>query len=310
MGELRRAPGVHLFIVKKLIRSRGARFLLAVLVLTVVGLLARPHVRRAAAAAIDRSPNHGLPAPAASAGELRVEIASPPASLAMELVDVAPGTTPRGTVFVLHGIRDQKESMRGFGAMLANSGFRAILIDLRGHGRSTGEWLSYGAVESHDMVQVLDALTARGLVVGKVGALGISYGAATSIEWAGVDPRVQAVVAIAPFASLRAVVPGYAPVRLPGSFVDSCIDEAGREADFDPDRASPVTAITHTRASVLLIHGRMDDRIPPWHSEHIAAAGADHAELILLPGETHETIGEDRSGTIRERGMGWFAAHL
>jgi len=135
----------------------------------VLGLVARPHVRRAAAAAIDRSPNHGLPAPAPRPGELRVEIASPPASLAMELVDVAPGTTLKGTVFVLHGIRDHKESMRSFGAMLAESGFRAILVDLRGHGRSSGEWLSYGAVESHDLAQVLDALTAQGLVIGKVG---------------------------------------------------------------------------------------------------------------------------------------------
>jgi len=296
--------------MKKLLRSRGARFLVTLLVLVVLGLVARPHVRRAAAAAIDRSPNHGLPAPAPRPGELRVEIASPPASLAMELVDVAPGTTLKGTVFVLHGIRDHKESMRSFGAMLAESGFRAILVDLRGHGRSSGEWLSYGAVESHDLAQVLDALTAQGLVIGKVGVLGLSYGAATAIEWAGVDPRVVAVVAIAPFASLRAVVPGYVPVKLPSSFVDGCIDEAGREADFDPDRASPVAAIAQTRAAVLLIHGRMDDRIPPWHSEHIAAAGAGHTELILLPGETHETIGEDRSGTIRERGMGWFAAHL
>ncbi|HEX7604784.1 MAG TPA: alpha/beta fold hydrolase [Polyangiaceae bacterium] len=296
--------------MKKLLRSRGVRLLVTLLVLVVVGLVARPHVRRAAAAAIDRSPNHGLPAPAPRPDELRVEIASPPASLAMELVDVAPGTTPKGTVFVLHGIRDRKESMRSFGAMLAESGFRAILVDLRGHGRSSGEWLSYGAVESHDLAKVLDALTAQGLVVGKVGVLGLSYGAATAIEWAGVDPRVVAVVAIAPFASLRAVVPGYVPVKLPSSFVDGCIDEAGREADFDPDRASPVAAIVQTRAAVLLIHGQMDDRIPPWHSEHIAAAGAGHTELILLPGETHETIGEDRSGTIRERGMGWFAAHL
>ena len=239
-----------------------------------------------------------------------MEIASPPASLAMEIMDVAPGATPKGTVFVLHGIRDRKESMRGFGAMLVAGGFRAVLVDLRGHGRSSGEWLSYGAVESHDLASVLDALVARNLVAGSVGALGISYGAATAIQWAGIDPRVVAVVAIAPFASLRDVVPGYTPIRLPGSFVDSCIDEAGREADFDPDRASPVAAIARTHAAVLLIHGTMDDRIPPWHSQHIAAAGADHTELVLLDGETHETIGEDRSGTIRNRGMGWFADHL
>jgi hypothetical protein len=67
------------------------------------------------------------------------------------------------------------------------------------------------------------------MVVGRVGVM-LSYGAATAIEWAGTDPRITAVVAVAPFASLRAVVPGYAPL-LPGSYVQSAIDVAGREGD-------------------------------------------------------------------------------
>jgi pimeloyl-ACP methyl ester carboxylesterase len=223
-----------------------------------------------------------------------------------EIVDAT--TPPRGTVFLLHGIRSDKTRMRAWGQMLAEAGFRAVLVDLRGHGRSTGDWLSYGVVESRDLVQALDALEARGLRVGSVGVMGISYGAATAIEWAGKDPRISAVVAVAPFASLRAVVPGYAPLPLPEAFVNGAIDMAGRQGGFDPDDASPVLAIAHTRARVLLIHGEDDGRIPPWHSERIFAAGKDHAELVLVPGAGHQSIADDP--VVSARAPEWFTRCL
>jgi pimeloyl-ACP methyl ester carboxylesterase len=117
-------------------------------------------------------------------------------------------------------------------------------------------------------------------------------------------------VAVAPFASLRAVVPSYTPIPLPSAFIDSCIDEAGREAGFDPDLASPVSSIAKAGAPVLLIHGDADVSIPLWHSKQIAAAGGNRAELVVVPHEGHESISLDRTGTIRDRGMRFLREHL
>jgi hypothetical protein len=92
--------------------------------------------------------------------------------------------------------------------------------------------------------------------------MGVSYGAATAFERAGRDRRVEAVVAIAPFASPREVVPNcvalFAPrlaPLLPAALVDRVIDRGGRAAGFDPDEASPLDAIARARAHVLLSHG-------------------------------------------------------
>jgi pimeloyl-ACP methyl ester carboxylesterase len=289
--------------------TRGAT-LVAVLIGAIAGAraLVLHVVLPAVVPALVWAPNHGGGGREPVAGELRVDVGPPAASLAIALVE--PTDAVRGTVFVLHGIRDRKEAVQGWGEMLAAAGYRAVLVDLRGHGRSSGAFLSYGVIESRDLVQVLDALASRGLRTGSVGVMGMSYGAATAIEWAAVDSRVKAIVAIAPFASLRAVVPGYLPFKLPSFLVNRCIDAAAAAAGFDPDRASPTEAITKTRAPLLLIHGGADDRIPSWHSKLIAAAAVGRVELVVVPSADHGSITGDPSGVIRKRAPEWFDHHL
>jgi pimeloyl-ACP methyl ester carboxylesterase len=286
-------------------RRRGAHRVSALFLLLGALTIACQPLQHLVASAIVVAPNRGAPTPATIDGELPVSVGPPSATLSLEIID---GKDSHGTVFVLHGIRADKRSVRRWGKMLAAAGLRAVLVDLRGHGRSTGDWLSYGIVESRDLMQALDALEARGLRVGLVGVMGISYGGAVAIEWAGCDPRIRAVVAIAPFASLRSVVPGYAPVPLPASFVSGAIDIAGREGGFDPDQASPVVAIARSNAPVLLIHGQDDHRIPAWHSQLILAARRENTELLLVAGAGHQSIGSDP--IIRDHAPAWLAQHL
>jgi pimeloyl-ACP methyl ester carboxylesterase len=256
-----------------------------------------------AAHAIVDAPNAGKARPAPIDGEWRVETGNPSATIAFELVGPADA---RATVLVLHGIRDSRQSMRGWGELIAAAGLRAVLVDLRGQGRSTGGVLSYGVLDAQDLSGVLDELHARGLASGRIGALGISYGAATAIEWAGRDTRVERVVAIAPFASLAEVVVGYAPIPVPQLFADRAVALAGEMGSFDPAEASPLLAIRRTHAAVLLFHGTADERIAPRQSQELLAGAPDHAELVLVEGASHETIGADPSGQLRARAMEWL----
>lgn len=117
------------------------------------------------------------------------------------LVPVAGAPSPRGTILVLHGIRDRKTNMLGVGRLLSQNGFRAILIDLRGHGDSSGDRLTCGIVEARDLSQVVDELSRRGLLSGALGVYGPSYGGAVAIQLAALDPRVRAVAAVSTFSS-------------------------------------------------------------------------------------------------------------
>ena len=99
---------------------------------------------------------------------------------------------------------------------LADAGYRAVLVDLRGRGRSTGKYMTFGLQEAKDLSQVIDALEQRGLLAGNLGVYGISYGATTSIHLAAADRRVRAVVAVEPFSTAREEVPHFARVMVPG----------------------------------------------------------------------------------------------
>src|SRR5208337_925047 len=107
-------------------------------------------------------------------------------------------SAPRGTVVLLHGYGLAQFSMAPWALRLAQAGWRCVLVDLRGHGKSTGKRIYFGLQETNDLRQLLDRLDHDGQLMPPVAAVGESYGAAIAVRWMTVDPRVHAVVAITP----------------------------------------------------------------------------------------------------------------
>lgn len=285
-------------------RPRGRRygpwvFALVALALAGVGALLSEYV---AAWGIIEAPNFESPPRPSPRAKMRVEVGPPPATIAVDWLEVDPA---HGTIFLLHGIRARRDRMRPWAEPFGAAGLRPVLVDLRGHGGSSGDYLSYGVFDARDLRQVLDALERRRVVAPPYFAFGVSYGAAVAIQWASADPRVEAVVAVAPFASLRDVARSYAP-RVPRFLLDRAVDRAGALAGFDPDLASARDAVARTRGRLLLIHGSRDRRVPPWHSRAIFEARPSGTGLVLVDGATHRTIFDDPDGVVRRAALRFF----
>jgi len=246
--------------------------------------------------------------------QLRIEVGPPAASLS---VWVLKSNEPRATVLMLHGVRDNKRALLRIGRRLAGAGYRVVLVDSRGHGCSTGEWLTYGVQESRDLVRVLDVLRSENLIVGPVGVYGVSYGAATAIQFAAIEPRVKAVVAVAPYCEMTCEVKHY--VRqlfwvptwaISEEDVKQSLTRAGELAGFDPRSADVVQAIQQTAAPVLLIHGKQDRLVPVSDSQQLHAAAATHSELLILRWDGHFTVMHDPAGTVSRAAIDWFDRQL
>jgi pimeloyl-ACP methyl ester carboxylesterase len=220
--------------------------------------------------------------------EFRVDVGSPeePLELLVQVVDPVDAAPPRGTVLVLHGVVSSGRAMLPHARRLAHHGYRAVLVDLRGHGKSDGQYLTYGVRESDDLVRVIDELEARRLVTG-------------------------------PFSTMRDVVPDFGRTVLPGvgslvpdQALDAGVDEAGRQGDFDPNLSDACAAIQQTRARVLVIHGEEDWMVPTYHGKRLHEAAPDHSQLVLLPWTGHLTAWLDPLGQVGAETHRWFDTHL
>jgi len=255
--------------------------------------------------------------PARTSLHLRIPVGPPAASISCLTIPPPNRAKPLGTILVLHGIRDDKRSQLGTGTWLSDLGYRAVLVDHRGHGRSTGKYLTYGVHESRDMVQVLDHLEKKGLLAPPVGAVGFSYGGAVALQLAARDKRIKAVVTVATFASLREVLPAYVSHYVPilgglltSAQIEGALEQAGEQAGFDPDEASNTKAAATTSAQLLIIHGQDDPKVPADHAQRIHQAARSRSKLMVVPGEDHDSILADRSGLVRKKMTAWFKRWL
>ena len=236
--------------------------------------------------------------------------AAPPADIREVLTIPCPGAsvrawvfeprgTPRGTVVVLHGIGDSKLGSLNSARAHAARGYRAVAWDSRGHGDSSGRFLTYGVQEAQDLRLLVDQLEQRGLLAAPLAIVGSSYGAATAIQYGALDARVDRIVAISPFASLREVVPAYLhwiagriALLVPAAWTDARIDEAGHIGGFDPDRACPRCVAPKLKAATLIVASRADERIPFEQSQAVYAALTARREWHLVDGAQHVSVGD------------------
>ncbi|MEO0322282.1 MAG: alpha/beta fold hydrolase [Myxococcota bacterium] len=229
--------------------------------------------------------------------------------------EVRGGRAPNAadTVLLLHGLGDSKASMAGLARRLQSRGMRAVAVDLRGHGRSEGDHIGYGAFEAPDLSQLLDALEAEGRGPGRVGVYAASYGAHVAAQLAARDPRVHRVVAVGAYASLRSTVPEFVRLRyperadLPEPAIQRAVTAAATLAGFDAEAASAerwLSAPEAGPARVLFIHGADDEVVPIAHAERLASACGAPCRLLRLEGKDH--LGSMHGPELRAALLAWL----
>jgi pimeloyl-ACP methyl ester carboxylesterase len=201
--------------------------------------------------------------------------------------------SPRGTVMLLHGYGLAQFAMAPWALRLAEEGWRCVLVDLRGHGKSTGKRIYYGVQETCDLSQLLDALAGDGQLTPRVAVLGDSYGAALALRWKAVEPRIGSAVAISPYAELSNAVLNlchdYAG-WLPQGLVKAGLRKLPSLLQVPPDELDTTTVLARSPVVALFIAGA-DDRIAPVAVvRRLFEQASPGSELFVVPGATHEVV--------------------
>lgn len=200
-------------------------------------------------------------------------------------------------VILLHGGLGHSGNWSFQAAALAASGHRVILIDSRGHGRSTrdGRPFSYELMAT-DVLAVMDALA-----IDSATLLGWSDGACTALILGALHPdRVAGVLFFAcnmdpsgtlPFVPTPVIDRCFARHKLdyaalsatPGDF-DAFVDAVGTMQRTQPNYAQD--DLRRIKVPVTILHSDGDEFIRPEHAHYLADT-IPGAHLVTLPGVTH-----------------------
>ena len=200
---------------------------------------------------------------------------------------------PRGTIILLHGYGVAQFSMLPWGFRLAEDGWRCVLVDLRGHGESTGKRVYFTVKETNDISQLLDKLARDKMLVEPVSLMGESYGAVLALRLKTVDPRIQSVVAIAPYASFSNAVLNirreYTPL-IPKVMVKAGIKKVPALLKIPADEFDTTIVLRRTPVRALFVAGGEDKIAPPVEVQKVRALALPGSEYVLVPDATHEAL--------------------
>ena len=206
-----------------------------------------------------------------------------------------PGDDSGPHLIFVHGIGSVRSGDKavGLAARIVGLGYNVLMFDLRGHGSSGGDKVSGGFYERADVLGAFDYLLRRGVDIGRVGLMGFSMGAATSIMAAAQEPRITALAAdstyanaselIAREAARKTPIPGWlTPVFMPASKLI-----ANGIYGIDIGSLVPEESVADLGYPVLVIHGTEDKRIPLEQGQRVADAAKEGSSIWLVPEVDH-----------------------
>ena len=188
------------------------------------------------------------------------------------------GTGPTGpTVVIVHGWGSNKSAMLDRAAILHDA-YNLLIVDLRNHGQSEAAATTQGIREADDVEAAVDWLEST-KAPDIIAMVGVSMGAATALNAADDDLRIDAIVIEATHATManaaqaRLEVAGY-PLSLPGSWA-ILLGTLIRTGE-DVSSADAIQAIERLdERPVLIISGGRDDAIGKSDAQDLLQAARD-----------------------------------
>lgn len=221
------------------------------------------------------------------------------------------------TVLLLHAISGNRTATLALAQVLLPKGFRVLAVDARGHGDSGGAFASFGAMEAGDVRQWIGA--AKTSVPGAcVYTIGSSLGAAHALQ-ASDAHELCGVIAMSGYFSLREIAFdrigqqvgagdwfGRLPARLG---IEAAILYTRLRYGVDFGSASAHDAVGRPGAPILVVHGALDDNVPPRHAQLVREANPSRVTVWLVPGGDHNNLGRAAGAQFHSRILAFLTSN-
>ena len=218
------------------------------------------------------------------------------------------------TVIALHGKGSNRIGVLRFGKLFYERGFNVLIYDQRHHGRSEGSYTTYGYYEAHDVSTAIDFLESQNVNTKRLGIIGESFGAATSLLAGAIDARIQFVIADSSYTDMPNAVkdnawrmnymPHY-PIPDIGFAVAALL------ADFNPWEVRPIDALKSINKPVLIVHCDQDEwAYPKYAYQLFEASDKTETEFKMFPDCDHVAAYDDYTEDYEKMVDSFLNKHL
>lgn len=202
-------------------------------------------------------------------------------------------------IIVVHGYKAAFPWSLQFLNMFLNEGFNVLLVDQRSHGRSEGEFATYGYYEKYDLDLWVNLMRKRIGDDAVIGLHGQSMGGGTVLEYAAINKHVSFIIADCPYSDVKKLMKHqfnnlkHLPVF---PILNVANIELKMKAKFSVKDVSPINSIKDKDIPVLFIHGSKDNFVPTYMSEEMYNVKKGYKKLLIVEDAFHANA----YGTNRE----------
>lgn len=204
---------------------------------------------------------------------------------------LVPADDSKKAIILLHGYGGTRRHMLPRARFFREQGYTVLLYDARACGESTGDAITFGYRERHDLIAAVNTLQARGYE--RIACLGVSQGGATILFAAEELQDVICVICESAYDEMThavdrrmrrvAGIPGWCGACLMVPFAE-------HRLALDIDEVKPVDHIAKLRCPIFIISGARDDRTWPQDTERLFEAARQPKELWMLDDAGHEDL--------------------